>query len=89
MELYATKSYELTDVRFLVWIESWTGLRLAAAPVVLAARSCGRGDKPTKKMVSIDADSTVAVIFGVRSIRIICMVTSARVIGAGLVDAMA
>ena len=77
MELYATKSYELTDVRFLVWIESWTGLRIAAAPalllVVLAARSCGSGDKPTKNIVSIDADSTVAVIFGLRSIRVICM----------------
>ena len=75
MELYATKSYELTDVRFLVWIESWTGLRVAAAPaLLLAAKSCGSGDNPTKKMVIIDADSTVAVILGVRSILVICMV---------------
>jgi hypothetical protein len=74
VELYATKSYELTDVRFSVWIESWTGLRVAVAPALVAAKSCGSGDNPTKKMVSIDADSTVAVIFGVRSIRVICMV---------------
>jgi len=64
-------------VRFLVWIESWTGLRIAAPAlllVVLAARSCGSGDKPTKKIVSIDADSTVAVILGVRSVLANCMV---------------
>jgi hypothetical protein len=34
--LYATKSYELTDVMFLVWIESWTGFSVGAAARLLA-----------------------------------------------------
>jgi hypothetical protein len=74
VELYATKSYELTEVRFLVWIESWTGLRATLPLVVLAAISCGSGTKPTKKIVSTDADSIAAVSFGLRSIRVVCIV---------------
>jgi len=36
VELYATKSYVLTDVMFLVCIESWTGFKVATAPELLA-----------------------------------------------------
>ena len=53
VELYATKSYELTAVMFLVWIESWTGFRVApAAPdllVEVAARSWGAATGLPKK----------------------------------------
>jgi len=59
---------------FFVWIESWTGLRVAPAlrllAVEVAARSLGSGDIPTRKRVRTAADSIVAVAFG---LWVICM----------------
>ena len=65
---------------FLVWIESWTGFRVAPAPALLeadAVASWGSDDKPTKKRVRTDADRIVAVTFGL-CVRVICMVTYLR-----------
>jgi hypothetical protein len=42
VELYATKSYELTDVMFWVRIESRTGFRLGSADALLAVDATAR-----------------------------------------------
>ena len=79
--MYATKSYELTAVRLLVCIESWTAFKVGTVSRLLAvdvaARSRGTDDSPTKKRVRIDADNIVANTFDLR-VSFACMVTCYR-----------